>query len=154
MPNLTVNYNKTLKLTNVIVLEIPFGMVKDGNILTEQMNNYIKSKGLQPIGPFIQYTSTLEGKTDKMDVTIRYLQQTTGFICKTESPYKMESILRVPNCMYVRYCGQAEKLKFAYDKLMLTAFEENISLKGDNYTVYIDGVDDQVTVDIFMEKAS
>jgi hypothetical protein len=34
--------------------------------------------------------------------------------------------------MYCRYIGPEEKLKFAYDKILLTAFEEDIPLKGDS----------------------
>ena len=67
----------------------------------------------------------------------------------------MESVLRVPDCMYVRYMEAEDKLKFAYDKIHLTAFEENIPLRGDSYTIFVDRNDEEDTIvaDIFMPKA-
>jgi hypothetical protein len=55
--------------------------------------------------------------------------------------------------MYVSYQGEESKLKFAYDKINLKAFEEDIPLKGDSYTIFIDQQDDQIIADVFMERA-
>ena len=56
--------------------------------------------------------------------------------------------------MYCRYTGPEEKLKFAYDKIQLTAFEENIPLKGDSYTIFVDKneEDETIVADVFMER--
>ena len=37
--------------------------------------------------------------------------------------------------MYVRYTGPESKIKYVYDKINLTAFEEDIELKATCYTV-------------------
>lgn len=152
MPYFTINYNKILKLTNVIITEFNPGMRESSGIALEQMENYIKSKGFQSLGPHIQYNGLTENSAGEMDIVIKLMRQTTGFIHHAENPYKMESVIRVPNCMYIRYCGPIEKIKFAYDKLTLTAFEEDIHLKGDNYTLFLNETGAQVTVDIFMER--
>lgn len=152
MPKLTVDYNKTLKLTNVITIELPLGDIDSFVILT-QMENYIKSKGFQIVGPPIQYTNIAEDNTGKMGFIIKLMRQANGFIHDIEKPYKIASILKVPNCLYTRYCGVSEKMSFAYNKLTLTAFEYDIPLKGDSYTAFLNETDDNVIVDIFMEKA-
>ena len=54
------------------------------------------------------------------------MRQANNFIHNVEAPYTMESVLRVRNCMYARYTGPEEKLKLAYDKINVTAFEEDI----------------------------
>ena len=153
MPNLTVNFNKILKLTNVINTDLLLDMSDNAAIVIEKMENYIKTKGFQPIGPHIQYNRLSENSNKEMEIVIKLMRQCTGFIHHIEKPYKMESILRVPNCLYIRYSGPMEKIKFAYDKLTLTAFEEDIPLKGDCYSIFLEETDGQVTVDIFMERA-
>lgn len=55
--------------------------------------------------------------------------------------------------MYARYIGEESKLKFAYDKINLIAFEEDIPLKGDSYTVFVAKNDDGIIADVFMERA-
>ena len=153
MPNLTISYNRVLKLTNILITELSIYMLTNAVITSEQMTNYIKSKGFQPLGPHIQYNGLAENNAGEMDMVIKLMRQATGFIHHIEKPYKMESVIRVPNCLYIRYCGPMEKMKFAYDKLALTAFEEDIPLKGDSYSVFLNEADDQVTADIFMERA-
>lgn len=48
-----------------------------------------------------------------------------------------------------------EKIKFAYDKLFLLAFEEEIPLSGTSYTIFVgqDEENDRITADVFMERA-
>jgi hypothetical protein len=55
--------------------------------------------------------------------------------------------------LYVRYEGEENKLKFAYDKIILSAFEEDIPLKGDSYTIFVNQQGDNFVADVFMERA-
>ena len=66
----------------------------------------------------------------------------------------MESVIRVPDCMYCRYTGPEEKLKFAYDKINLEAFEEDIELQPCNYTVFVDSNEEEETIvaDVFVPR--
>ena len=66
----------------------------------------------------------------------------------------MESLIRVRNCMYAHYVGPEEKLKLAYDKINVTAFEEDIELLNENYTIFVNQQDDELVADIFVEKKS
>ncbi len=51
----------------------------------------------------------------------------------------MESVIRVPNALYCRYIGPESSLKFAYDKVNLEAFENDIKVGNCNYTIFVDG---------------
>ena len=151
MPKLAVSYQKILKLTNVLLTDVSMDNLGNYPIIVEQMENYIRSKGFQPVGPLVQQNAFIEHE-DTNNMIIRLLRQSTEYIHHVEKPYSMESILRVPNCLYVRYEGDKNNLTMAYQKLTLTAYEEDIPLRGDSYTVFLKGNDETVTADIFMPR--
>ena len=119
----------------------------------EKMINYLNIKGMKNIGPLIQYTKVNLNQNEGVNMEIKILLQSNNYIYNVESPYHMESVICVKNCIYVRYQGDENKLKFAYDKINLTAFEEDIPLKGDSYTIFVEQKDDQIIADVFMERA-
>lgn len=152
MPQLQVS-NKTLKLTNVLVTKMTAEDMQD-MVFAEKMENYIKSKGYQPIGPLVQYTGVQLGENGEQELVVRMLRQANGYINHTESPYTMESVLRVPNCLYLRFIGPQEKLNIAYSKLTVYAYEEDIPLTGSSYTVFVNQLENEdIVADVFMEKA-
>ena len=80
--------------------------------------------------------------------------QADKYINNVSYPYYMESVISVNNCMYTRFCGTEEDIQYAYQKIAVTAYEENIKLKGSSYTVFLDSDDSgNITADIFMERA-
>ena len=116
------------------------------------MENYAKSKGASLIGPLIQKTDYNISNDDKLMIKIFLMRQANNFIHNVEPPYTMESVLRVKNCMYARYTGPEDKLKLAYDKINVTAFEEDIERSNTSYTIFVDKQDDNIVADIFVEK--
>lgn len=152
MNKFDVKNSKTLKLINVLKHNILYEGNNDYLKIVEQMENYIKSKGAQPIGPLIQYTSIEVTELCEPKFSVKLMRQASKLIHDVEAIYTMESNFRVPNCLYVRFIGEESKLKFAYDKLNLYAYEEDIKLKGDCYTVFVDQNEDTLVADIFMEK--
>jgi len=152
MGKFDLNYEKTLKLTNAVIVQIGEQEFENLNLVVEKMENYIKAKGYMPIGPLIQYSSPKINESGELDIIVKLIRQSSQFINHTEEPYKCQSVLRVKNCMYVRYTGPESMLKFAYDKIHLTAFEEDIKLKGDSYTIFVNQIDDNIVADIFMER--
>lgn len=81
--------------------------------------------------------------------------QCSNFINNVEQPYSMESVIRVPNAMYCRYTGPENKIKFAYDKINVEAFEQNINLGDYNYAVFVDNnpEEDTIFADVFIPRA-
>lgn len=146
---------KSLKISNVLIYSLLNDKDTLMNIETqiEQVNSYIRIKGASPLGPLIQYTHYSLNDLNEPEIDFKLMLQCNTFIHHVDPPYKMESIIHVPNCMYCRYTGPEDKLKFAYDKIMLTAFEEDIPLKGDSYTIFVDRQDDYIIADVFMERA-
>ena len=108
-----MSFNKTVKLTNVVVIDVQYD--KLGNIYEYicRIDTYLKSKGTSPVGPLIQKTEYHVNDEGQFDVKISLMRQANNFIHNVEPPYTMESVLRVKNCMYACYTGHEEKLKLA-----------------------------------------
>lgn len=153
MGKLNLNYDKTLKLTNAVIKEVAEEDFDDMSLTVEKLENYIKSKGYTPIGPLIQYSGIKTNENGEIDIVIKLIRQSSNYINHSDEQYKCESILRIKNCMYVRYIGPESLLGFSYDKIKLTAFEEDINLKGDSYTVFVNQIDDDIVADVFMERS-
>lgn len=153
MRKLEVHTNKILKLTNAVCY-----MLEDNDFLSldktvYQMENYIKSKGAMPIGPLIQCTEVQNDGGAEPKIQISLIRQVNTFINKLEAPYTIQSVLRVPNCLYIRFIGDESHIKFAYDKLNVFAYEQEIPLTGRTYTIFTSKSEDEFSADIFMEKA-
>lgn len=151
MSSLNVSLNKTLKLSNVVSVQVPVSELDRVGILTEQEENFIRSKGFNPVGPLVQHTVIL-AKEQESEIEIELLRQASGAILHAETPYHVTPVLRVQDCIYVRYTGPQEKIQVAYDKLNVVAFENSIALRGDSYTVFLSENDSQIVVDIFMPR--
>ncbi|MBQ3558881.1 MAG: hypothetical protein IJA07_05140 [Agathobacter sp.] len=155
MEKLQLYNNKVLKLSNVLQYQIDLSEKEiRPEIQVEQMQSYIKAKGAMQIGPLIEYTHTFVNEVGELKIEICFLLQCNNFICSVEQPYQMESILRVPNCMYCRYIGPEEKLSFAYDKIHLEAFENDIELEDCSYTIFVDRneEDETIVADVFIPR--
>ena len=147
MNEIKVAENKTLKLTNVLSREIlPEEMANMPLILT-QMHNFIKSNNAQPIGPIIQ--SFAVGEDRQMHLYL--LQQATQLISQMEPGYHMDGVLRVKNCLYAHYTGPMSQSQLASQKLQIHAFENEQTLTGTIYTIFVNQDDDEGVVDTFME---
>lgn len=143
--------NKTLKLNNVLIREVSGNELIDINQITYMMDSYIKSKGNSTLGPMINYSSVEVDENGQPKVTIRIMVQLKNPIHNIEEPYEFQSQLRVTNCLFARFTEKEENLQFAYQKLGVYAFENNIKLKGDSYTVFVKKEEENIVADVFME---
>lgn len=159
-----IQRNKTLRLDNVLIGEI-LNISADDNAddellgdmsieaKVEKMQNEIRVGGAAQIGPLIQYSGTSDGE-DGLEMKISLMLQADKYLHDVRAPYRMEPLIKANNCMYTRFTGMEEDMHFAYQKIAVTAYEEDIKLKGSSYTVFLDLNDDgTITTDIFMEKA-
>lgn len=152
MNKIELNYDKSLKLTNAVTVEIDTQQDENLALVADKLDNYIKAKGYMPVGPLIQYCGIKDDRENGAEVVMKFIRQSSQFINHTDEPYSCSSFLRVKNCMYARYIGPEESFHFAYDKINLAAFEDNIKLIGDSYTIYVNETADDVIIDVFMEK--
>ena len=72
-------------------------------------------------------------------------------ITQTEPGYEVDAVLRVKNCLYAHYTGPMAYSQLASSKLQILAFEKDLKLTGDNYTIFVSQDDDDAVVDVFME---
>ena len=156
MGKLQFSENKTLKLTNVLKYNMLINEEDfDFNVAIMQMQSYIKTKGAMQVGPLIQYTRTFLNENNELDMEIVMMLQCNNFIHSVEHPYSMEAVIRVPDAMYCRYTGAENTLKFAYDKINLEAFENDIKLGECSYTIFVDKNEEEdiMIADVFIPKA-
>lgn len=153
MRRLAVYENKILKLTNAVSYKMEERDFRELDKIVYQMENYIKAKGAMPLGPLIQCTELESDEGGESKLHISLIRQSNIFINKMEAPYTMQPLVRVPNCLYVRFTGEESHIKFAYDKLNVFAYEEEISLTGRSYTILTSKSEEIFSADIFMEKA-
>ncbi|MDR0919801.1 MAG: hypothetical protein LBM93_11265 [Oscillospiraceae bacterium] len=151
MNKLIFNESKSLRLTNALFYKIN---IQEDNIdlVALKMENYIKSKGVTPVGPLIQHTTVTHNANGQQEISLDFIRQCNNFIDNIEMPYQMESVVRIKDCLYVRYIGEEAKLKVGYEKISVEAFEKGIEITGDSYTIFVDKQDDILTADIFVEK--
>lgn len=156
MKKISISPSKTLKLTNILINRCQIKEEDfDFTASIEQMQSFIRTKGAVQIGPLIQYMNSYLNEAGEMDIDIRLMLQCNHYIHSVQQPYTMESMVRIPNCIYCRYIGPEDKLSFAYQKIQLEAFENDIPLKGDSYTIFVDRNEENetITADVFMERA-
>lgn len=115
------------------------------------MESYIKSKGNTMIGPSINYTTVKVDESGQAKVVIKLMGQLKSPIHNVEPPYELKNQIRVSDCLFARFNEKEENLQFAYSKLQLYAFENDIKLKGDSYTVFVDNKEGKLVADVFMQ---
>lgn len=155
MDKLQFKENKVLKLVNVLKYKVQIEQNSiDLNSIIERMTSNIKIKGATQVGPLIRYSRVFTNENNELDMEIILMLQCNNYIHNVEPPYSMESVIRVPNCMYCRYIGPEDKLKFAYDKIHLEAFENDIELEDCSYTIFVDRneEDETIVADVFIPR--
>lgn len=160
---LEVHKNKTLRLDNVLIKQVINTMDLSSEseeipkedfleLAVTQMENQIRSKGANTVGPLIQY-SGLEFSNEEMGLSMSFMVQADKYINNVDQGFTMESVIKVSNCMYIRFEGREEDLQIAYKKIEVEAYENDIALKGSSYTIFVDADDEgNIVADIFMEK--
>lgn len=148
---IVIRENKTLKLNNVLIREINENEFMDINKVAYMMESYIKSKGNAIVGPMINYTSAILNENGQAKIILKLILQLKTPLHNVDAPYEFKNQIKVSNCLFARFMEKEENLQFAYSKLQLHAFENNIKLKGDSYTVFVDKKDNKMVADVFME---
>ena len=141
--------SKTLKLTNVVSRRIQPEEFNNMQIVLTQLHNFIKSSGAQPLGPIIQCVKIPAGPNPQPEVYM--MQQATQLIPRMEPGYTQDAVLRVRDCLYAHYTGPMSQSGLASQKLNIFAFENELELNGNVYTIFVNQDDDDAVVDVFME---
>ena len=147
---IVIKESKTLKLSNVLIRDIPQLELMDAQRMLHMMQAFIVSKSNMSQGPLIQYSNIKINDSGEPEIITKYMIQIVSTIDE-EAPYEFKSMIKQENCLFARFEEKEENLKFAYQKMVVYAFENDIKLRGDSYTVFVDRKDDGfVVADIFM----
>lgn len=146
-----VRENKVLKLNTVLIRQLSENEIMDIEKLAYMMESYIKSKGNSIVGPMINYSTAEAGETGQVKLKVKLMVQLKSPIHNVETPYELENQIRLTDCLFARFSEKEENLHYAYSKLQLYAFENDIKLKGDSYTVLVENKDNKIIADVFMQ---
>lgn len=149
MREIQVAEHKTLKLTNVLWRKVQPEEFGNLALILTQMENFIKSNGAMPLGPIIQCVKMGNGPEPTAEVY--YLRQATQLISRMDPGYQMDAVLRVKGCLYSHFVGPSEKASLATQKMNVYAYENEIELNGNVYTIFVSNDDENGVIDVFME---
>lgn len=142
----------TLKLANVLQRKVDVNGLMNLPRQHGEMVAYIKDKGFLPVGPVIHKSVLSYDKSCRAEMSAYLLQRLNGGIENPQMPYFMTGLIQVNNCLYTRFRGRNEDISFAYDKMNLIAYEHEISLSNESYTVIVNEGNGNIVADIFMEQ--
>lgn len=145
-----IRENKTLKLTNVLIREIKSIELDNIPQIYYLVDSYVKAKRNSIVGPMITCSKTVINQNGQPQVILELMVQLKEPL-KEEDEYRFKPVIRVEKCLFARYVEREGNLQFAYQKLGVYAFENDINLKDDCYTVFVKKEDENVAVDIFMQ---
>ena len=144
MNEIKVAENKTLKLTNVLSRLVRPEELGNLPVILTQMQNFMKSNGAQPYRP-----AGAGGKDGyRPGSCAGTVHDAAGY------PDDHPDGARLPHgrCaageeLSVRhYTGPMSHNQLATAKLQIMAFENDIKLTGDNYTIYVNQDDDDAVI--------
>jgi hypothetical protein len=156
MPKIEFRNNKILKLTNILSRPIPVDEIGKSDKQVAMLQNWIKAKGYEPLGPLIMYSTGIKGidPDGKPQIESRILQQLKQNKIRLELPYRFDETVRIENCLFTRFNDNAENLQFAMMKSQLFAYEDDLELTGETYTVFIKQEQSDLLADVFMPVKS
>lgn len=151
MQKIEFRENKVLKLINVLSRPVPVEDLMNQDKQVMMLQNWIKAKGYESLGPLIMYSSGIKGmEGDKPIVDSRIMYQLKNNNIRLELPYRFEPEIRIENCLMARFNDKADKMQFATQKLTLFAYENDLELTGETYIVFIKQTEESLLADVFM----
>jgi len=152
MAKIEFRENKVLKLINVLSKEVPTKGLFSHEKHVIMLQNWIKTKGYDTIGPLIMYSSSFKRSNEDLPPTIdsKVMLQLKQDSIKLEKPYEFTQQIRVENCLMARFNGKDEDLHYAIMKLQVFSYENNVELTGEIYIILISEGTDCFMADIFM----
>lgn len=146
-----IRENKTLKLNKVLIRKVSKFEIEDIDKISYIMQGYIKSKGNSTIGPRIISSNISINEYGEREDNINLIFQLKDKVECDNKTYKYKDQIKVSNCLFARFSENEENLYLAYNKLEVYAFENNIKLGDNLYTVRVIENENKIVADIFIE---
>ena len=152
MPLIELRENKILKLTNLLSRKVPSDEIFNQDKQIQMLINWIQAKGYKTVGPLITYSSGVKGldAENKPIIDSRIMLQLRQSDVRVQLPYRFEKELRITNCLLARFNDKSEYIQYATNKLTLFAYENDLTLTGETYIVFIEQNGEHLVADVFM----
>ncbi|BDD39536.1 AraC family transcriptional regulator [Streptococcus ruminantium] len=149
MSKLEVLENKKLVLKKVICKQLKSLQVEKLEQEIDKFYQHLKLLNVQMFGPLIVKNSgTMIHEDGTITVDYDLYVQAHDFR-QYDTFYTVYEEVICPHCVYVRFEDRPEYLQFAYSKLDLHFYENDLETDGTSYTVYVNTTGEMMTVDIF-----
>lgn len=149
MAKLEVKDNKKLVLKQVICKKIHGTKVEDVDHELDKFQQHLQLVKAQVFGPLIvKSCGTVIHNDGSITTDFEFYVQAHN-AQQYQNIYDIQDIVSVPHCLYVRFEDSPEYLQFAYSKLELYIYENDIQTDGTVYTVYVNSSPEKMIVDIF-----
>jgi hypothetical protein len=139
--------NKVLKLKNTLIRKFKI----DDEPLEKKLHmfeSYLKIYKIETFGPIILKTH-IEG-TDLSELVISAIIQVKSDKPKLLSPYKFENEIKVGPCLFSRFEGKEQYANIAQCKMQVYAYENNIILGTESYSIYKERNEKYSVIDTFV----
>ena len=142
-----VQRGKFLSLKNVIFVEA--NDIQKTNVVIASSISKLKAYGVSVHGPLTVWANmeTFEGK---IRVERKLIMQCVEDLSEISVSFEKKENVKIGPCIYARFVGKEEDLIRAFEKASVYAYENDIKLKNENYTVYVEQKGLISTIDVFV----
>jgi formylmethanofuran dehydrogenase subunit A len=151
MTSLTVLDKKILKLKNVVIKEIRNIDVERIDFEIDRFINQLRTIKAKTYGPLITKLVKVEQSEDGKLLYDYDLYYQVHNYEQYKTLFETREELKVPNCLFLNYQGDPGNVSFAYSKLELYIFENDLKFNGEVYSVLKakDKSSNDINIDIF-----
>ena len=148
MRKIIIGVNKKLIVSNAVVCA-PGD--KEG---TEEaiyfFSNRLKTNGISIRGPAIVKFGLKRNEPDFSITREVFFQSTYKPGDKLPSNCESKGDMKIGPCMYARVSGEGDNSRYAYEKISVHAYENEIELSGESYMVMLEDEENKIVIDIFI----
>lgn len=148
--DIEIHENKILMLKNVlsktIIVDENFEK-KPFELRVKEFQDYILNNSLDGFGPLIIKNTIIGGEERKVEIVL--LRQLRNESVKAIYPYGFIKELKTPPCLFSRFTGQEANSGFAGLKMQVYAYENDLVLDIESYTIS-QNINDNFQMDTFI----
>jgi len=142
-----VQHGKFLSLKNVIFVEA--NDIQKTDLVINSSISKLKAHGVSIHGPIIVWAN-MKTSQGKVRVDRKLIMQCVEDLSNISINFEKKENVKIGPCVYAQFSGKEQNLIRAFEKASVYAYENDIVLKNENYTVYVEQNELISTVDIFV----
>ena len=149
MAKIEVLSNKRLVLKNTLIYEVKDIKLEEIEKHGMIFENKIKSLKVQTFGPLITKNYGMNIKDDGIITTnYDFIVQAHDYL-QYKDIFKAVDRYEVSNCVYAHFEDRAEFINFAYSKLDVFFYENDLEPEGSIYSILLEQTENYMKMDIF-----